>query len=110
MFTAEELWALPVVPPAPTPELTALSGDVLVIDPVAQTVNTVALLVPVDPVDLPLDRPATNGMLHAVDTASATPTVAPPTTPPPTPTEPPPLPTEPLAPATEAPFPPPPTG
>ena len=79
-FTAEQLWLLPVTPPAPTPELTALSGDVLVIDPVAQTVNSVPLLAPVDPADLPLDRPATNGMVHAVDTAVVVPVITPPTT------------------------------
>ena len=86
-----------------TPELTALSGDVLVIDPVAQTVNSVPLLAPLDPADLPLDRPATNGMVHAVDTAVVVPVITPPTTapatePPAPPTEPQPLPTEPPAP------------
>ncbi len=99
-FTAEQLWLLPVTPPAPTPELTALSGDVLVIDPVAQTVNSVPLLAPLDPADLPLDRPATNGMVHAVDTAVVVPVITPPTTrrPRSPPTEPQPLPTEPPAP------------
>jgi uncharacterized surface protein with fasciclin (FAS1) repeats len=109
-FTADQLWALPVVPPATTPELTARSGDVLVIDAAAETINGVGLLAPVDPGDLPLDRPATNGMVHAVDTALVVPAVTPTTTMPPAtpaPTEPPAPPTEPPAPPTEPPAPPP---
>ena len=53
-------------------QVTALSGDVLTIDPVTQTINGAHLVV--------LDQLGTNGMAHSVDAVLVVPPVTPPTT------------------------------
>ena len=53
-------------------QLTALSGDVLQIDPTTQTINGAHLVV--------LDQHGTNGIAHTVDAVLVVPSVTPPTT------------------------------
>ena len=63
-------------------QVTALSGDVLTVDPVTQTINGAHLVV--------LDQLGTNGMAHSVDAVLVVPPVTPPTTEAPTTAPPPP--------------------
>jgi uncharacterized surface protein with fasciclin (FAS1) repeats len=84
-FDEQELFA--------TPQVTALSGDVLQIDAGTQTINGAHLVV--------IDQLGTNGIAHSVDAVLVVPTVTPPTTLAPTTAAPP-------APPEPAPTPPPP--
>ena len=86
-------------------QVTALSGDVLQIDPATQTINGAHLVV--------VDQLGTNGIAHTVDAVLVVPPVTPPTDrgdrPPPPPTAAPAPPTDP-APEPPTPTPPPATG
>jgi uncharacterized surface protein with fasciclin (FAS1) repeats len=82
-------------------QVSALSGDVLLVDPATQTINGAHLVV--------VDQLGTNGIAHTVDAVLVIPPVTPPTTEAPTTAAPAPSTAAPATPPPEEPAPPPPT-